>query len=552
MGKFSFVCALVALPLLGHSQNLVPNPSFECGVDIFCGPYQLLEIQEFSKHACGWTVRGTGTSDIFYLTPTPIPGCFLGMPSSGIGNYIGSQLPRTGKRFAGIHTYSFIPPSSPDTIGYREYLQVKLDRALKPGEKYCAEMYVSAAERASYFSNNLGMRFNVNEVFVNNYRYLGFKPQIIEPKVIKETNGWVRIGGTFEATEPANYLIIGNMYGDRSTQTAVAYSSSTTYMAYYFIDDVSVEKMPYDHFTVSGPTALCEGATIQLSASAGVDNVTWTTLQDTLTVINLGEKFSVSPKQTSAYRVKSVGCRKTVIDTLQVKVNLLPKVYLGRDTVLCNGQSIRLDAGSGFSVYRWQDQSARQTFEVRSAGTFKVEVTSAASCKASDQIEVKFIDVPKVDLGHDTLVCKGFFPLAAGGKEYEYEWADGSREPSFTPANAGKFWVRAKNRCGTVADTIRIYSPTDLFIPNIVTANNDGANDRFVLGLNPQEDEVVTNAIFPAKLSIFNRWGEAIYTSEMYTNNWPVPSSSVESGVYFYRVELPSCRDFKGWLQLIR
>lgn len=544
-----WLITLLVLVRIGYSQNLVPNPSFECGEDLICAPYQIPDIQEFSKHACGWTVPGFGTSDIFYLNSISFPGCYLRMPNIGVGDVIGSQFPRTGNRFAGIYGYS--KNLGGDTVSYREYLQVKLSHTLIPGEKYCAEMYVSSAEKVLYYSNNLAFRFNTNEIFVSDYKYLNLKPQIMESNIISDTSNWVRIGGIFETSEPSNYLVIGNFYGDGSTQSIIADQVAHVKGSYYFIDDVSVEKVPNDKFTIVAPHSICEGDTVQIIASAGVENITWTTLEDTVEVINLGEKFVVSPAKTSSYRVKSTGCKKNVIDTITLIVNARPKVELGKDTILCTGQKLKLNAGSGFVKYSWQDNSSFEIFEVTEGGRYSVEVTDIKGCKGRDQIHVKYIDAPKVDLGNDTLICKTFYSLVAGGDEYDYEWMDGSIQASIKVAFPGTYWVKAQNKCGIGTDTITLHSIDDIFIPNVITANDDSINDHFVLGLRKKDGTMVTNSI-PTRITIYNRWGSSIYENATYSNEWPRPGQEVNAGIYFYRIQFYGCKDFKGWLQLIR
>ena len=63
-------------------------------------------------------------------------------------------------------------------------------------------------------------------------------------------------------------------------------------------------------------------------------------------------------------------------------------------------------------------------------------------------------------------------------------------------------------------------------IPNIITADNDGINDAFFIrGLS--ED---------ARLTVLNRWGDYVYLSEHYFNQWH--PQDLANGVYFYVLEL--------------
>ncbi|RAJ08677.1 putative repeat protein (TIGR01451 family)/gliding motility-associated-like protein, partial [Chitinophaga skermanii] len=84
-----------------------------------------------------------------------------------------------------------------------------------------------------------------------------------------------------------------------------------------------------------------------------------------------------------------------------------------------------------------------------------------------------------------------------------------------------------------------------VFIPTLITPNGDGQNDKFViLGLEK----------FPgSKLIIWNRWGNVVFRSNDYLNNWD--GSQLNEGTYFYELVTPTQngpKTYKGWLQLMR
>jgi gliding motility-associated-like protein len=79
-------------------------------------------------------------------------------------------------------------------------------------------------------------------------------------------------------------------------------------------------------------------------------------------------------------------------------------------------------------------------------------------------------------------------------------------------------------------------------IPNLITPNNDRANDTF---------EILSNQI-PAtgvQLKIYNRWGSQVYTSANYQHNWA--AEDLPDGVYFYQAEVKD-KKYKGWVQVMR
>jgi hypothetical protein len=82
-------------------------------------------------------------------------------------------------------------------------------------------------------------------------------------------------------------------------------------------------------------------------------------------------------------------------DSMTLTINSLPTVDLGKDTTICAGNLITLNAGSGFDKYLWQDNSDKQTLDVDSNGvgvgskTIWVMVTKD-NCSNSDTIVITF------------------------------------------------------------------------------------------------------------------------------------------------------------------
>ena len=49
---------------------------------------------------------------------------------------------------------------------------------------------------------------------------------------------------------------------------------------------------------------------------------------------------------------------------------------------------------------------------------------------------------------------------------------------------------------------------------------------------------------------MFNRWGQMIYQSSSYQNNWRAPG--VPEGTYFFVLKLPDGKDYSGHVTLLR
>jgi len=65
--------------------------------------------------------------------------------------------------------------------------------------------------------------------------------------------------------------------------------------------------------------------------------------------------------------------------------------------------------------------------------------------------------------------------------------------------------------------------PPFIIVPNVFTPNNDGVNDYFV----------IKNLLLydVRKLVVYSRWGQVVYQSDSYNNDWD--GKNVVDGVYF-------------------
>jgi gliding motility-associated-like protein/uncharacterized repeat protein (TIGR01451 family) len=100
------------------------------------------------------------------------------------------------------------------------------------------------------------------------------------------------------------------------------------------------------------------------------------------------------------------------------------------------------------------------------------------------------------------------------------------------------------NPLDNVAEDLNQVNP--FFIPNVITPNGDGKNDRFVIkGLQKfSRTEIV----------IFNRYGDHVYENQNYENDWSAQGQV--AGTYFYVLKgIDSegrTHEFKGWIQVIK
>lgn len=128
--------------------------------------------------------------------------------------------------------------------------------------------------------------------------------------------------------------------------------------------------------------------------------------------------------------------------------------------------------------------------------------------------------------------------------------ADGTVTYRPTPGYSGvdAFRYQMRDVYGTISNEATVYiivGDNGMFIPNGITPNNDGINDRF---------EIPGIGRYPGStLAVFNRWGNEVYYSPDYDNRWD--GAGLSGGTYYYilKLKLPGgIKVYKGWIQLLR
>jgi len=81
----------------------------------------------------------------------------------------------------------------------------------------------------------------------------------------------------------------------------------------------------------------------------------------------------------------------------------------------------------------------------------------------------------------------------------------------------------------STSDPVDVQEPDlTIHIPNVITPNNDGWNDKFVIEGSENYDKV--------SLIVINRWGGQVYSNDTYNNDWD--GAGLNEGTYYYIVEV--------------
>jgi gliding motility-associated-like protein len=88
-------------------------------------------------------------------------------------------------------------------------------------------------------------------------------------------------------------------------------------------------------------------------------------------------------------------------------------------------------------------------------------------------------------------------------------------------------------------------SSNSFLVPNVITPNSDGINDLFEIQNLPENTEVI----------ILNRWGNVVFSSANYQNNWDgidISGKDLVDGVYTYKFTTEKGTIGHGFVHLIR
>jgi gliding motility-associated-like protein len=115
--------------------------------------------------------------------------------------------------------------------------------------------------------------------------------------------------------------------------------------------------------------------------------------------------------------------------------------------------------------------------------------------------------------------------------------------------------INCANACSSTTVKFRVAQPEKCKIPTIITPNDDGKNDEFILGeecyINGEgEDNIIT-------VSIFNQWGDEVFRSDSYprpleSGHWDgsYNGKKLPPGTYYYLIQFNQQKPLSGFILL--
>jgi gliding motility-associated-like protein len=174
---------------------------------------------------------------------------------------------------------------------------------------------------------------------------------------------------------------------------------------------------------IMGIPFVCNGRSTTLSILTVYPTMAWSTGSMSK------ETFVSSPSTVSITVTDANNCSSS--SSIVIRDGSKPYNALPDSIKICEGDSAVLDATTTAAVsYYWNNDSTRADIVVRDSGRYNV-IVSTGQCVSYDTVYVLTLPPPKVNLGVDTLICKGDTLMLRAEKFelYTYKWSTGSTQP---------------------------------------------------------------------------------------------------------------------------
>lgn len=327
---------------------------------------------------------------------------------------------------------------------------------------------------------------------------------------------------------------------------------------------------------VSTPSVVCIGSPVTLTANGSLSTYTISYNNGSLVnSVNNSATFNTAISGLNVYTLTAQGlCSAPITNfTTSVMVNSLATLTIApmANVTKCLNSSVTLTANvlpaSTSYSYNWSPSVGTFTNNTYSSSaivttTYVVTVngfcanTATASVVVSNypnDMNVQIIDSASVCANTELVLHS----LTTGGRPpYTYNWTilpntnsvgSLSNLNTTAPSSEGTYtiMVLSTDDCGFTDfdnQVVVVLPSCEIVIANIITPNEDGANDFFKI----KNIEYHPNS----SLTIFDRWGKKVYENKNYANEWK--ADGLNDGTYFYVLDVPDDKKYNGFVQVAR
>lgn len=453
-----------------------------------------------------------------------------------------------------------ITPTYPVTVAGTYAVRVELTGGcFSTGEikvEYAGAPTVSNAVLVQCDEDNNGLAlFNLNQA---DAQVIAADPTLSNP-VYFRTNGEAASNTNpitnvtnFENTQPVVYARAENQYGCYAISEVTLNVSNNN-----IADPQDLKKCDTDTNPTDGKSVFNlrdREAAILANLPSGNINY-YTSYEDALSGLNpipAPDTFpNTIPFQQRIYAKLSSGIDCYGIAEFNVIVNSFGSSLNDVQAIVCRGGDVLLNAGSGFSSYKWNtpNNETTQTIRVTAAGTYTVTVTNSDGCEGTKKFIVTASSIATVASmsirdfqGGNNSATVVLTSDSIGTYQYSLDGITFQDSPTFTNLDPGRYTVIIKEaNCGIITHVFYIMD-----YPKFFTPNNDGTNDMWripYLQFQPS-----------ATVAIFDRYGKLLYFFKGGQPGWDgkLNGYDLPANDYWFRIILQDKREIRGHFSLLR
>lgn len=358
------------------------------------------------------------------------------------------------------------------------------------------------------------------------------------------------------ATGSGNYQwSTGEISSSIEIQSGGNYSVSATNNCGTTTVALQVDEHPQPNVSITEGMMIdtCSNAPLTVHAN-GVGTISWN---------GGGAGTQLSVTQSGTYFVTASNSCGVDTASIQIVIHDLPFVQLNTTYVICKGSQVVITPNH-IGNLSWSNGANSQSVEFTSAGSYFV-VAQNSLCQPDTAFFTVVESFVVADFELDSIEGEApitIFPTNYSQNAIDYLWdfGDGTissiENPEKVYTYGGSFEIvliatNADMCSDTAIKTVHIEDCNfNTFIPNAFTPNVDHLNESF------KAVNVCATDIF---ITVFNRWGEAIFKSKMSGEGWDGVLQDGEKapvGAYTYLVEVTDVHNevhtYRGVIHLLK
>ncbi len=286
---------------------------------------------------------------------------------------------------------------------------------------------------------------------------------------------------------------------------------------------------------------ICEGEATVLNV-AGADIFEWSP-NINISAVN-GPTVTVNPAVDMYYYCDFINACGSLKDSVYVDI-VAPNITAGFDTIICPGKSATLFAFGGNS-YVWtpantlSDNTGDQVFATPMQNTtYIVTGTDINGCSDTASVQVNLFPQAFIQTSPDVYAFFGdVIQLSASStttgtmvwSPSEYLSCAVCNSPVANPDKNFQYVVTYTDQNGCRAsDSLKIFYDAIIYVPNTFTPQGNNFNEVF---------KAVGGNVKSFEMSIYNRWGELIFTMNSMDESWDgsFKGFPCQDGTYVWKI----------------